>query len=334
MRGRQLTAAVLLGLLQLVVVVTLALDGPDDDTHAAPVSVVAPPVVGTTVVDRVNALPGRPVDAVALSSRTVALERVRTGRSVAAIVVDLRRDTDTVYVAGANGTRLNRVVRRQITAVEASYGRTVRVRDLVPARSGDGDRRYVYALTGLGLLVGLLSAVVITWHQGPRAPTLARGVRRLLVNTAVAVVAGGVMAAAAAGYYDAPFALWWLVTGLTVLAGATTMLALESLFGVYGIGVATTVLVLAAAPLATLVHPLLLPEPWASITPWMPHGAALIAGTDVAYFGGEQLLRPVLVLVVWSAISVMTNVVARRELQRDAATTPTTPTADGSLPTH
>ncbi|MCW2771596.1 MAG: hypothetical protein JWR27_3029 [Aeromicrobium sp.] len=321
MRGRQLTAASLLGLLQLIVVATLALAGPDDDTHAAPVTVVAPPVVSSTVVDRVNALPGRPVDAVALSSRSVALESVRGGRSVAAIVVDLRRETDAVYVAGANGSRLNGVLARQVAAVEASYGRTVRVWDLVPARSGDGGHRYVYVLTGIGMLVGLLSAVVITWHEGPRAPTLVRGIRRLVVNTAVAVVAGGVMATFAAGYYDAPFALWWLVTALTVLAGATTTLALESLFGVYGIGVATTVLVLAAAPLVTLVHPLLLPQPWVTVTSWLPHGAALIAGTNVAYFNGEQVLRPVLVLAAWSAISIMTNVVARRELRRESTAT-------------
>lgn len=319
MRRRRVLAVVLLGLLQLVVVVTLALAGPDDDTHRAPVRVVAPAVVGASVVERVNALPGRPVEALALTSRADAVDSVRSGRSVASIVVDLRRATDTVLVAGANGDDLNRALAKQIGAVEASYGRRITVRDVVPARDGDSGHRYVVGFAAACMLLGLLSAVVITWQRGPRAVTLARGVQRLLVNALVGAVAGGILAAVAVQVYDGTgFWRWWLLAALTVLAAAMTTQALLSVFGAYGLGVATTVLVLAAAPLVTLVHPLLLPEPWATITPWLPHGAALEAGTSLAYFGGDQVLRPSLVLVAWSAISIITNVASRRELQRES----------------
>lgn len=326
MRRRRLLAVGLLAVLQLVVVVTLALAGPEDATHRAPVRVVAPPVVGVTVVDRVNALPGQPLQAVALGSQDEAVDSVRSGRSVAAIVVDLRRATDTVLVAGANGDDLNRALRHKIDAVEATYARRTTVRDVAPARAGDAGHRSVYGFAAACMLLGLLSAVVITWRRGPRATTLSRGVQRLLVNAAVGIVAGGLLAGAMVRVYDdTGFWGWWLLAASTILAGAMTTQALVSLFGAYGLGVATTVLVLAAAPLVTLVHPLLLPEPWVTITPWLPHGAALEAGTSRAYFGGEQALRPTLVLVAWTVISIITNVASRRELR-------THPHADGSLP--
>jgi hypothetical protein len=322
MRRRQVLAVVLVALLQLVVVVTLALAGPDEDTHRAPVRVVAPPVVGASLVERAAALPGRPVEVLTLPSRADAVDSVRSGRSVAAIVVDLRRTTDSVLVAGANGEDLNRALQEQIAAVEASYGRRITVRDVVPARDGDAGHRHVFGFAAVCMLLGLLSAVVITWQRGPRAVTLVRGVLRLLVNALVGVVAGAVLAGAAVQVYDGTgFWRWWLLAALTILAGAMTTQALLSVFGVYGLGVATTVLVLAAAPLVTLVHPLLLPEPWATITPWLPHGAALEAGTSLAYFGGEQVLRPLLVLVAWSVISVITNVASRRELRRESPAT-------------
>ena len=319
MRRGQVLAIVVVGLLQLVVVVTLALAGPDGDPHAAPIRVVAPPVVGAAVVERANALRGRPVEAVALSTAAEAMDSVRSGRSVAAVVVDLRQETDRVYVASANGTELNQMVLDRITSVESSYGRRIAVTDLVPARSGDAAHRHTYLLAGLCVVMGLAVAVLITWRRGPRAETLAGGSRRLAASAAAAVALGGVLAVLAADYYDTGVATWWLLASLTILAGATTTLALESLFGVVGIGFATAVLVLSAAPLVTLVDPLLLPEPWTTITPWLPHGAALDAATNVAYFGGGQVVRPLLVLGVWSVISLMMTAVARLERSRHLA---------------
>ncbi|AXT86546.1 hypothetical protein C6I20_16125 [Aeromicrobium sp. A1-2] len=313
---------VLVGLLQLVVIVTLALAGPEEDPHAAPIRVVAPAVVGAFVVERANSLQGRPVEAEALSTPAEARDSVRGGRSVAAIVVDLRQETDRVYVASANGTRLNQMVLAQITAIESSYGRSIAVTDLVPVRSGDADHWHAYVLAGTCVVVGLGVAVLITWRRGPHAETLTGGSWRLAASAAAAVVVGGVLAVLAAAYYDTGIAAWWLVMALTILAGATTTLALESLLGVPGIGVATTVLVLSAAPMVTLAHPLLLPEPWATLTQWLPHGAGRDAATSIAYFGGGQIVRPVLVLVVWSVISVVTTAVARRERARHLAVNP------------
>ncbi|MRJ75757.1 hypothetical protein GEV29_04350 [Aeromicrobium sp. SMF47] len=316
--GRRAAVWVALGLMQLVVVVTLALAGPDASPHAAPIRIVAPPVVAASLVDSANALDGRPFSARALTTADEARASVASGRSVAAVVVDLRNETDVLYVASANGEDLNRAIVREVARVEGAYGRRADVRDVVRADRGDADHRRVYLLTGLAVATGLVVAMVSTWRRGPRSETLAAGAHRLAVNGAAAVVVGGLLAVYAGHAYGTDLAGWWIVLALTIFAVSATTYAFESLFGVIGIGVAVTVLVLAAAPLVTLVHPLLLPQPWAAITPWLPHGAALAAGTSQAYFGADQLVRPVAVLVAWSVLSVLTSIVARRERLRDA----------------
>lgn len=312
-----------LGLLQLGVLISLALAGPSDHPRHAPIGIVAPPVVATALVDRADTLPDDSFDAHALATAKEGRRSVRAGHSVAVVVVDLRRDQDTLYLAGANGDELNREVRERVEGMEQSFGRDVVVRDLVPARDGDAGRRGVYVIAGLCSGLGFVVALVVTWLRGPTAPTLALGVRRIAVVAAIAGALGGLIAVAASARYDSGFFTWWAIAALTVLVGSVTTLALESVFGVLGLGVATTVFVLAAAPLVRLTHPLLLPEPWATITPWLPHGAALEAGTGQAYFDGPGGRAP-LIAMVWIVLSVLTMVVARRERERAPGPTRTT----------
>lgn len=317
MGRRRIAAGIALGVVQVIVIVSLALAGPDDKTHGAPIRIVAPPVVATSLVEAANGAAGRPFEAGALATAEEARDSVRAGRSVAAVVVDLAQQHDVLYVASANGTALNRVIEREVDAFEGAFGRTAVVRDLVPAKAGDAGHRHVYGLAGLSVLVGLLIAIVVTWRHGSRAQTLIEGTRRFIATSLAAVVLGGLIGAFYANYYDTGLGVWWLVTSLTILAATGTTLALQSLFGVLGIGVATTFIVLTAAPLARLVHPLMLPQPWAAITPWLPHGAALEAGASHAYFGGDQVVRPLLILAAWTVLSLLTMVVARRERRRD-----------------
>lgn len=302
-----------LGVLQLAVVVSLALAAPSNRPHHAPVRVVAPPVVATAMVERANA--DSALEAHVLATADEARDSLRAGHSVAAVVVDLRGEQDTLYIAGANGSALNRDLRERIERIETSYGRDIVVRDLVPALEGDADHRGVYVVAGVSSVLGFVVALVVTWLRGPTDPTLALGARRVGMAGTVALGLGGLVGLGASLRYDGGFVQWWAIAALTVLIGTLTTLALESVFGVLGIGVATTLFVLAAAPLVSLTHPLLLPEPWATITPWLPHGAALDAGTAQAYFDGPEI-RSLLIAVVWTMLSILTMIVARRERAR------------------
>ena len=306
----QVVAAVALGALQLLVLVSLAFAGPTEQPQDAPIRINAPNVVSTFLIDRVEALPGDPLDAQALATPAAARRSVEKGRSVAAVVVDLKSEQDTLYVAGANGAALNRDVLEIVEELEAQFGRSAVVRDLVPAE--EGGRGTVYALAGVPVVSGFIVAVVITWLGGPVPRTMRAGARRIVVVAAIAVVGGGVFGIVAHALGAGEVVTWWLLAAAVLQVCAMTTLALESVFGVMGIGAASALFVLTAAPLLRLTHPLLLPEPWATLTPWLPHGASLEMATGEAYFGGSDL-RPMLVLAVWGALAVVTMIDARRE---------------------
>lgn len=222
-----------------------------------------------------------------------------------------------MLLASTNGADLNRAVLRVFVTVESSFGRDAVVQDVVPTRAGDEDAWGVYAIVGLCVLLGFVAPIVITGVRGPVAPTLARGLVRLAIVGASATVVGLFVALAAAARYDGGLPSWWLIASLTLAASATVTLALEGLFGVLGIGVAIAMLVLSAAPMARLASPLMLPDPWSTITPWLPHGAALDAARDQAYFGGSDA-QSLQVLVAWSVLAVVTLLVSRRERPRVA----------------
>ena len=312
-------AALALAALQLVVLVSLAVAGPDSDPHRAPLAIVAPPVVAKVLVDQMDAGPGRPIDAGALSTAADARAGVRDGRVVAAVVVDLAADGDILYVTSARGMGLVTAVRRPVAAAESPFGRSTTVRDLVPARDGDRGARGVFAIVGVAVLLGFIVPIVITWLRGPVARTFALGSLRVIIVVAVSILLGLVAAVAGSARYDGGPGTWWLIGTLAVLAVATTTMALESVFGVLGIGLASTLFVLLGAPLVRLTDPLLLPQPWATITPWMPIGAALDAATGQAYFEGPDR-RPLLVLTTWIVLAVLVMVIARRERVRDGVT--------------
>ena len=76
--------------------------------------------------------------------------------------------------------------------------------------------------------------------------------------------------------------------------------------------------VLVGAPLFGGMAPLLQPEPWASLSPWVPHGAALAATTQVVVFGGGLPVKPLLVLVSWAILALLTTLLARSGRARTA----------------
>ena len=64
--------------------------------------------------------------------------------------------------------------------------------------------------------------------------------------------------------------------------------------------------------------PLLQPEPWASLSPWVPHGAAL-CGDDAGGRVRRGLpVKPVLVLVSWAVLALLTTLLARSGRARTA----------------
>ena len=298
---------------QLAVFIFVWRDARDVHIRGVPVAVAAPAIVADSLVSESEALPGQPFEARILTTPRDSRRQVRDGIVVAALAVDLTSTTDTLYVGGAHGSTLVKAVTDRILAIEKSHGRVAVVDDLVPARTHDNNQHFVRVLVLIWTVLGFGLSAGIAVARGALAPTRVKSVARLTGLGILSVVAGLVGAVVAASTYDGHLVQLWFLGALTVFtAGATTM-ALQSLFGLVGVGISTVVFLMLAVPEYIAASPLLLPQPWPTIDPWAPHGAAASAFASIAYFGGSGALRPVLILAAWSILSIGVMALARHE---------------------
>jgi hypothetical protein len=313
-RPAVVTAAVVVT--QVVVGLLVALMPSGGTPHEVPVAISGPLILATSMADQADQSTGAALDAHAVASADDAREEVRRGTVVAAIDIDLRRDRATLYLASAQGEQVTRAVGSSVRAIAGPFGVTVTTRDVVPAPDVWGASWALRVLVTAAVALGLALAVVMTWRRGPVADTRPESLRRVLVVVGSAAAASVVGAAVANVWIGGSWVGWWTVLALTAIAVGGLTLAFESVLGVAGIGLSVTAALATAAPLVRVDHALLLADPWRSVTPWLPHGAALDAVREVAFFGGAGLLRPVTVLLAWTLVSYAVLVVARRERLR------------------
>ena len=293
--------------------------------HRVPLGIAAPAVVGQGLAASADALPGRPFEAQVLdyadaaAASSAARVAVRDGSSYAALALDLTTETDTLFVSTVADAELDRVVRARVTAVEGGWGRRLRVVTVPPSRNGQVSRAAAYVLTALWVVLGFASTAGLTMARGPVAATFRLATARV-VGLALACVGLSLFVAVLFGLYfgglGGSLGEVWLLGAATMLGAAWTTLALESLARLAGIGAATTLFVLLAAPLFGLNDPRLLPQPWAAVTPWTLHGAALDVANRLVHFDAAPVLRALCVLAAWIGLPLLTMAVARRERVR------------------
>lgn len=302
-RRRLVLGAVLL--LQLAVLVAIVLGRSDGTPHGVSVAMVAPPVVGAVLSERIEAAdPSATV--VTRSTTEAALDELRDGLVEAVVVVDLTADQDRLLLSPTNGRRLDDGIADGVRDVSATLGRTVAVERVdLPVVS----RGLVAGLVIGAELLGFLAAVAAAWRRGA-AEDESRGAATRIGALTAASLAGGLLVAGVATISGGAFLPWWLLGTLLVGAGAATTTALLGLIGAPGAGVSTALFVLAAAPLVSAHHLLLLAEPWAAILPWLPLGAGLATGSALS-IGGSGPLQPWLVLAAWVVLATATTAVAR-----------------------
>lgn len=317
---RGTAATMLVVALQLAVCLVVLVAPLDGTPHGAPVTVTGPPIVADALVAHGDQRAGAPLDGTVVATESQARAEVESGRSVAALVIDVRLNSATLLVSSAQGPALTEAVTREVRAMAQPYAAAITVRDIAAPPGGSWGQTGLRLVVACAIALGLGIAIAVTWRRGPVADTWRESARRLVLAVGTAAVASGLLAVVAADRIGGEVLGWWAVACLAVLATGTATLALEGLFGVAGIGVATLVTVVSGTPLARVEHPLLLPEPWRVVTPWLPHGAALDAGRQIAFFDGVGTTRPVLVLASWVVVSYVLLAVARRERRRAGVT--------------
>ncbi|ANZ19573.1 hypothetical protein SNOUR_31660 [Streptomyces noursei ATCC 11455] len=278
-----------------------------------PLGVVAPAQVRAELVRTLDRLPGAPLDPRPVASEQAARRRIEDRTLDAALLVDPRGTTDRLLVASGGGASLSQAVEAVVTAAEKQRQRTVRTEDVVPADAGDGRSLSSFYLVVGWCVGGYLCAAILAISAGARPANRQRAVIRLAALALYAIAAGlagalvvGPVLGALPGSL---FGLWGL-GALTVFAVGATTLAFQGLLGIIGIGLAILVIVVFGNPSAGGAYPYpLLPPFWRAIGPALPPGAGTWAARSIAYFRGQALTGPLLVLSAWAVGGALVTVV-------------------------
>ncbi|MFD8692342.1 DUF3533 domain-containing protein [Streptomyces sp. NPDC059651] len=282
-----------------------------------PFGVVAPQQVSARLVTELKNLPGGPLDPRAITDAATARTQILNRDIDGALIVSPRSTTDTVLVASGGGTVLADSLTKIITKVELTQRRTVRSVDVAPASDEDFDGLSSFYLVVGWCVGGYLCASILAISAGTRPANRQRAVIRTGVM-ALYSIAGGIGGAIIIGPIlgALPGSFWGLsgLGALTVFAVGMITLALEALTGIVGIGLAVLIVVIAGNPSAGGAFPLpMLPDFWRAIGPALPPGAGTWVARSIAYFKGNAVTGPLLVLSAWAvAGTVVTLLMAMR----------------------
>ncbi|MFI8964178.1 DUF3533 domain-containing protein [Streptomyces sp. NPDC053493] len=271
-----------------------------------PFGVVAPQQVSGALMGELEKLPGDPLDPRVVASREEARDQILNRDIDGALIVDPRGRTDTLLVASGGGKVLSATLQAMFTQVEAANQRTVRTVDVAPSSGEDFNGLSAFYLVIGWCVGGYICAAILAISAGSRPANRERAVIRLGVLALYSVLGGlggAVIVGPILGALPGSVAALWGLGTLVVFAVGATTLALQSLFGIVGIGLAILLVVVAGNPSAGGAFPLpMLPPFWKAIGPALPPGAGTWSARSIAYFKGNDMTGSMLVLSAWAVV--------------------------------
>jgi hypothetical protein len=300
------------------------------------VAVVAPGPIAGQLADELRQLPDGPLDPRTLPDEKKAREQMLNRDIDAALLIDAKSSTDTLLIASGQGSTETSTLLNLFEQIENQQQRTLKLDDVAPASQEDADGLSSFYLVVGWCVGGYLCAAILAISAGARPANRSRAVIRLIV-TALYAVAGGLIGAVIAGPIlgALPGSLWglWGLGALTVFAVGATTLAFQSIFGVVGIGLAILVVVVAGNPSAGGAFPLpLLPGFWRAIGPALPVGAATWVARSIAYFRGNAVTGPLLILSSWAFVGTVVTLVMASLRRKDRPAGPAMAPAEDRPP--
>ncbi|WP_395359878.1 DUF3533 domain-containing protein [Streptomyces sp. YH02] len=278
-----------------------------------PFGVVAPQRVSTQLVGQLDQLPGAPLDPRPVADEATARNQILNRDIDGALIVDPTGRTDTLLVASGGGTVLSSALETILTRVEATQQRTVRTVDVAPASAEDFDGLSAFYLVVGWCVGGYICAAILAISAGSRPANRERAIIRLGVLAIYSVLGGlggAVIVGPVLGALPGSVAALWGLGTLVVFAVGAATLALQSVFGIVGIGLAILLIVVAGNPSAGGAFPLpMLPPFWNAIGPALPPGAGTWAARSIAYFKGNDMTGSMLVLSAWAVVGVAVTLV-------------------------
>ncbi|MFI6701663.1 DUF3533 domain-containing protein [Streptomyces sp. NPDC050509] len=277
------------------------------------VAVVAPGRSAGQLTTALKGLPGKPLDPRTLPDEKTARQQIMNRDIDAALVVRPKSISDTLLVATGQGTNETRALVNIFESLESQQQRSLRLTDIAPASARDAGSLSSFYLAVGWCVGGYLCAAVLAISHGARPANLSRAVIRLAALAAYAIVGGllgAVITGPVLGALPGSVAGLWGLGALTVFAVGALTLALQALCGVVGIGLAVLIVVIAGNPSAGGAYPPpMLPDSWRAISPALPPGAATWVARSIAYFRGNAITGPLLVLSAWAVAGTAVTLV-------------------------
>ncbi|MFE4593441.1 ABC-2 transporter permease [Streptomyces laurentii] len=278
-----------------------------------PFGVVAPPRVSAPLVTRLDQLPGGPLDPRAVADEAEARNQILNRDIDGALISAPAGPTDTLLVASGGGKALSLTLEATFRQVAAAEHRGLRVVDVAPASPQDFNGLSAFYLVIGWCVGGYICAAILAISAGARPANAERAVIRLGVLAVYAILGGlggALIVGPILGALPGSIPALWGLGALVVFAVGATTLALQSLFGIVGIGLAILIIVVAGNPSAGGAFPLpMLPPFWQAIGPALPPGAGTWAARSIAYFKGNDMLGSMLVLSAWAVAGTAITVV-------------------------
>ncbi|MEU7487967.1 DUF3533 domain-containing protein [Streptomyces sp. NPDC042319] len=270
-------------------------------------AVVAPPQASGQLVAKLDGMAGSPLDARPAGSRAEAVRQLKDREIDGALVYDPRGKQDELLVAGGSGSALSDAVQKVLAKAEQAEGRTVRTTDVAPADPQDARGLSSFYLVVGWCVGGYLCAAILAISYGARPTNGRRAVIRLgtlLLYSVLAGLTGALVIGPVLGALPGSVVALWGLGALIVFAVGAATLAFQGIAGIVGIGLTILVVVIGGNPSAGGAYPYpLLPPFWHAIGPALPPGAGTWAARSIAYFDGQALTGPLLVLAAWAVVA-------------------------------
>jgi hypothetical protein len=192
----------------------------------------------------------------------------------------------------------------------------VKVVDVVPSPAADPR--------GVGLAALALPLVLGGLVVGAAMARAVSGVGRRVVGVILtASFAGLALTAIAHTWLGVLDGSWWAEAGVIALGIAAvglTLVGLDALFGLVGLGLGAAVIMLIGNPFSGMTSaPEMLPTGWATLGQWLPPGATGTLLRSVTFFDGAGGMTALWILLGWVALGLLLAALGARRVARHEA---------------
>ncbi|GIF37894.1 hypothetical protein [Actinoplanes xinjiangensis] len=290
--------------------------------HDIPIAVAGPaPAVQQITAALDQRLPGA-FEITAVDTTAAAEQLIRDREAYGAI--DLTSGKPQVITASAASAPVSQTLTALAAGLAQGEAPAVAARDLVPLPADDPR--------GAGLAAGALPLVIGGIMAAALLTARLRGTAQRVTGALAFAVAGGLSMAAILQFWLGSLGGDYLANagGIALSVGATalTLLGLESLLGMAGLGLGAATMMLVGNPLSGVSSaPQMLPGWSGELGQLLPPGAGGSLLRSTAFFDGAAATQPIVVLSSWLVLGALLCLASTLRSGRRPAPAAAEPTA-------